>query len=88
MSSARPILVFLIRKFDLIASSLLSQSSNMLNQARLKVLKARDDYVSNVLEETKRQLITISKDSQRYPKILEGLIAQVSRKLSKSRGLE
>merc|ERR1711982_178218 len=32
------------------------QSSNLLNQARLLVLKARDEHVSNVLEEAKQQL--------------------------------
>ena len=54
-----------------------SQSSNMLNQARLKVLKARDDHVSRVLENAKAQLVTISKDQSRYPQLLEGLIGQV-----------
>ena len=49
----------------------------MLNQARLKVLKARDDHVSNVLDEGKKQLMSISKDGSKYPKIIEGLIAQV-----------
>merc|ERR1711902_385406 len=34
------------------------QSSNMLNQARLKVLKARDEHVSSVLENAKKQLVT------------------------------
>lgn len=52
------------------------QSSNMLNQARLKVLKARDDHVSNVIANAKRQLTTISQDQNRYPQLLEGLIAQ------------
>jgi len=52
------------------------QSSNMLNQARLKVLKARDDHVSSVLENAKKQLVTISQDSSRYPQLLEGLIGQ------------
>ena len=50
----------------------------MLNQARLKVLKARDDHVSSVLDETKKKLVTISKDQAKYSKIIEGLIAQVS----------
>ena len=54
-----------------------SQSSNMLNQARLKVLKARDDHVSTVLENAKKQLVTISQDQGRYPQLLEGLIGQV-----------
>lgn len=52
------------------------QSSNMLNQARLKVLKERDDHVSTVIAHGKGELANISRDQQRYPKILEGLIAQ------------
>jgi len=54
------------------------QSSNMLNQARLKTLKSREDHVQNVLTEAKQSLVTIAKDQQKYPKILEGLIGQVS----------
>lgn len=49
----------------------------MLNQARLKVLKARDDHVSTVLDDAKKQLLKISADQSKYPKILQGLIAQV-----------
>nr|ACO10811.1 Vacuolar proton pump subunit E [Caligus rogercresseyi] len=52
------------------------QSSNMLNQARLKVLKARDDHVDEVVEETRKKLVVITKDKSKYSKILEGLIAQ------------
>merc|ERR1711963_914202 len=52
------------------------QSSNLLNQARLKVLKARDEHVSNVLLDGKRQLGNITRDQQKYSKILEGLIGQ------------
>jgi V-type H+-transporting ATPase subunit E len=52
------------------------QSSNLLNQARLRVLKAREEHVSNVLSEGKRQLATSSRDPKKYAKILEGLIAQ------------
>ena len=54
-----------------------SQSSNLLNQARLKVLKARDEHVGNVLNDGKRQLGNTTRDQQKYSKILEGLIAQV-----------
>ena len=53
------------------------QSSNMLNQARLKVLKARDDHVASMLEEAKKKMANISQDKARYPKVLESLIAQV-----------
>lgn len=52
------------------------QSSNMLNQARLKVLKSRDDHVQTVLDEGKKKLANISHDQGKYPKIIEGLIAQ------------
>merc|ERR1712045_1003756 len=52
------------------------QSSNLLNQARLKVLKARDDHVSTVLDDGKQQLASITKDKQKYSQLLQGLIAQ------------
>ena len=53
------------------------QSSNLLNQARLKVLKARDEHVGNVLSESKRQLAIVAKDQAKYSKLIQGLIAQV-----------
>ena len=55
-----------------------SQSSNLLNQARLKVLKARDEHVGNVLADTKRELGKITRDQQKYSQLLQGLIAQVN----------
>jgi len=51
------------------------QSSNLLNQARLKVLKARDEHVANVLNDSKHQLAQTTQDKQKYGKLLEGLIA-------------
>jgi V-type H+-transporting ATPase subunit E len=54
----------------------------MLNQARLKVLKARDDHIQTVLEDSKKKLHQISKDPNMYPKIIEGLIAQVGSPLA------
>ena len=54
-----------------------SQHSNLLNQARLSVLKARDDSVKGIIEETKGKLGDITKDSSKYKKMLEDLIAQV-----------
>ena len=53
------------------------QSSNLLNQARLKVLKARDEHVGNVLSESKRQLAIVAQDQAKYSKLIQGLIAQV-----------
>lgn len=52
------------------------QSSNMLNQARLKVLKVREDHVRSVLDEARLKLAEISRDSSRYSRILELLILQ------------
>jgi len=52
------------------------QQSNMLNAARLRVLKAREDHVASVLEESKRRLGEITKDRAVYKKILSCLITQ------------
>lgn len=52
------------------------QSSNMLNQARLKVLKVREDHVRSVLDETRRRLGEVTKDPAQYAIILESLVTQ------------
>ncbi|XP_071943383.1 V-type proton ATPase subunit E-like [Antedon mediterranea] len=52
------------------------QQSNMLNQARLKVLKAREDHVDQLLEEARRRLGEVTLDKSRYSQILEGLLLQ------------
>lgn len=52
------------------------QSSNMLNQARLKVLKVREDHVRSVLDEARRRLGEVTKDQQRYAQVLQTLIMQ------------
>ncbi|KAJ3597186.1 hypothetical protein NHX12_003586 [Muraenolepis orangiensis] len=52
------------------------QMSNLLNQARLKVLKARDDMIGEMLTEARERLSTIAKDPARYSLLLEGLILQ------------
>jgi len=52
------------------------QSSNMLNQARLRILKAQEDHVKNVLDEARARLVHISNDQSRYSAILQGLICQ------------
>lgn len=52
------------------------QSSNMLNQARLKVLKVREDHVRNVLDEARKKLGEVTRDSSRYRDILKLLIVQ------------
>jgi len=52
------------------------QSSNMLNQARLKALKHRDDHVASVLDEAKVQLGGVTKDKKKYTEILQQLLTQ------------
>ncbi|CAJ0963002.1 unnamed protein product [Ranitomeya imitator] len=44
--------------------------------ARLKVLKARDDLISDLLNEAKQRLARVVKDSARYQALLDGLILQ------------
>lgn len=48
----------------------------MLNQARLKVLKVREDHVRNVLDEARRHLGEITKNREQYSKVLQSLIVQ------------
>ena len=52
------------------------QSSNMLNQARLKVLKHRDDHVASVLDDAKVNLGGVTKDKKKYTEILQQLLTQ------------
>ncbi|XP_043979843.1 V-type proton ATPase subunit E 1a isoform X2 [Gambusia affinis] len=52
------------------------QMSQLKNQARLKVLKARDDMVTDLLNEARKRITDIVKDPDRYAKLLEGLVLQ------------
>ncbi|XP_068168678.1 V-type proton ATPase subunit E 1a [Antennarius striatus] len=52
------------------------QMSNLMNQARLKVLKARDDMIMDLLNEARTRLAEIAKDPDRYSGLLEGLVLQ------------
>ncbi|XP_075227877.1 V-type proton ATPase subunit Vha26 [Lycorma delicatula] len=52
------------------------QSSNMLNQARLKALKVREDHVKTVLEDARRRLGEVTRDPTKYKKVLQALIVQ------------
>lgn len=52
------------------------QSSNMLNQARLKVLKVREDHVRNVLDEARKRLAEVPGDTKLYSELLVTLIVQ------------
>lgn len=54
-----------------------SQNSQILNEARLKVLQARQSYVNRVLEEALEHLVKATKDEEMYKKVLQKLIEQV-----------
>lgn len=54
-----------------------SQHSNLLNQARLTVLKSRDDHVKVLTEEAKGRLGEITKDVSRWKRVITDLIIQV-----------
>nr|AWI63385.1 vacuolar ATP synthase subunit E [Sogatella furcifera] len=52
------------------------QSSNMLNQARLKALKVREDHVRSVLEESRKRLGEVTRNPAKYKEVLQYLIVQ------------
>jgi V-type H+-transporting ATPase subunit E len=52
------------------------QTSNLLNAARLRVLKAREDHIKKLVDETRQMLKKLSQDGARYKILLEGLITQ------------
>ncbi|XP_018320654.1 V-type proton ATPase subunit E-like [Agrilus planipennis] len=52
------------------------QSSNMLNQARLKVLKVREDHVYQVLDDARKRLGEVTRNTPKYSEILKSLILQ------------
>lgn len=60
------------------------QSSNMMNQARLRVLKAREQHVMTVLDEARRYLFDITKDQTKYQEIVRRLIIQALLQLMES----
>lgn len=60
-----------------------SQNSQILNEARLKVLQARQGYVNKVLEEALDHLVKATKDEEMYKKVLQKLIEQVKSLLLK-----
>uniref|UniRef100_A0A8B9L9T4 V-type proton ATPase subunit E 1-like n=1 Tax=Astyanax mexicanus TaxID=7994 RepID=A0A8B9L9T4_ASTMX len=52
------------------------QMSNLMNQARLKVLKARDDMISDMLNEARQRLANVARDPSRYSALIDGLVLQ------------
>ncbi|KAI2665563.1 Adenosine deaminase 2-A [Labeo rohita] len=52
------------------------QMSNLMNQARLKVLKARDDMISDLLNDARQRLANVARDPSRYAALMDGLVLQ------------
>ena len=52
------------------------QRSNQQNQARLSILKSRDDNVDGILDEAAKKLGEVTADTNKYQQILSSLIAQ------------
>ncbi|XP_044516858.1 V-type proton ATPase subunit E 1-like [Gracilinanus agilis] len=52
------------------------QMSNLMNQARLRVLKARNDLISDLIKEAKERLASIMKDTPKYQVLLDSLAFQ------------
>lgn len=69
--------------YNLIMVFFFSQSSNMLNQARLKTLKVREDHVSDVLDEARKRLIKVTSNPELYREVLKKLILQAILQVSK-----
>jgi len=60
------------------------QSSNMLNQARLKVLKAREEHIRKVLDEARARLADAARNPEKYKRVMEGLILQAMFQLNET----
>lgn len=52
------------------------QRSNLLNQARLTTLKAQDDHIKHILEETRTRLGDVRKNESKYKDMLQRLLTQ------------
>lgn len=52
------------------------QNSHMLNQARLRVLKARGEHIRNLLDDARKSLLEVTKDEIKYKELVTRLIEQ------------
>jgi len=52
------------------------QNSNLHNQSRLQVLKSKEDHINSLLEEARKNLVTLTLNKNGYKTLLEGLIIQ------------
>lgn len=59
----------------------------MLNQARLKTLKVREDHVGDVLDEARKRLVQVTNDPDLYREVLKKLILQAILQVRKMNNL-
>lgn len=52
------------------------QNSNLQNQSRIAILKAREDLIQQLKDESMSRLSNVSKDTTKYQNLLTNLIAQ------------
>lgn len=52
------------------------QNSHMLNQARLRILKARGEHIRTLLDEARSNLLDVAKNQAKYKDLLSKLIEQ------------
>ncbi|KAK2158791.1 hypothetical protein LSH36_164g10004 [Paralvinella palmiformis] len=52
------------------------QNSNLMNQARLRVLKSREDHITSILNEARARLSMLTKNPADYRRLLQGLLEQ------------
>ena len=53
-----------------------SQSSNLLNQARLKILQAQQQHIQGLLSEARKRLAAAGSDPNSYSVMLRDLVIQ------------
>lgn len=60
------------------------QNSHMLNQARLRILKARGEHIRNLLDDARKNLLAVTSDRPRYKDLMAKLIEQALYRLLES----
>jgi len=62
-----------------------SANSTALNQSRLQVLRAREEHLQSIFEEATKKTKDLKEDREKYAKVLEDLILEVSEHLVRFR---
>ncbi len=50
----------------------------MLNQARLRVLKSREEHIETIMEDARERLNEVTKDAAKWKSLLGELVNQVT----------